>query len=960
MTTILRTVRSVAALAMILAFVLQETTSVLAGTTGSITGSVADANTGKPIAGARVTATSPSQSAAATTDAADGSRSCRSRPTRIRSPAARRHLRRRVGQRRDRAGGPDRQRQRQPAHQAQGDRLGHVARRVGAGEARHDRGRVLDQRRHAGQSVRAGRRRFAQQRVVRDLVGPRRVRRAQSDRLHRRGGDAQHPRRRLRPDRLRARRYPGQPCVRQLPVGLAVVAGPARAPGLHRRDARQRRSQRHLRLHQPGHPHRHRAGIALPRRRRSARRPSTTSSRSRRAARIRAARSRTTSARARTTRISATTTSSTARACSQLWGAPLAACNAAAVPRAVAPSCYGPQGADYTNGGAIAGVRARAVPVRRHGRPRVATATRSRTSTSASRARTATATTSSFCSTTTSSTTCSTTRPTTQGGAAFLDRHRRGRAVVRRRLPFHRRAAGHACFRSDTPAAASTPYLFPARRAGAPFGAPIAPDRRDAFTNNQAIVKLQYQRNFGTNAFLRVYGYTYYSDWLQNGPQSTSANYLGSLPSRLRARQPLARRQRDVLRPAQLAAPAVAARLVHDGVVAALQQLRASAQTGRVGYLVDATNPYAGTATTHRRPPARPGSQTSGTGVRAVDAFTLKPGVHATPSSRPSTFGDVAAAGRASTSLGSNGVGATYNTVVPKFYASSITRPVEADRPPERQPRPAAGPLRVRRLRHDQRRRGARALVQRVQPGAPHQRSSSNVPRTRSRRTTSWQPRVGLHLHARARPRCCAPATAATPRRPTPRSSSTTTCSRTTSARSRASARSACRPRRAIRCGRRVSNNYDFSVEHQFNRDTVAEAHAVLAQDAGSDPAVLPRPAAPSFISGLNVGRQTSEGLEFELDKGDFSRNGLAARLTFTYTNSYINYTKLGGGLSVVDGYNQAIAAYNAYTPCRRRRTVLYRRAHRRERQSRAGARRIRRARRGRSRTRTTTRRLKR
>ena len=48
------------------------------------------------------------------------------------------------------------------------------------------------------------------------------------------------------------------------------------------------------------------------------------------------------------------------------------------------------------------------------------------------------------------------------------------------------------------------------------------PNRRDAITNNQAIVKLQYQRNFGTSAFLRVYGYTYYSDFFQHGPQTTT------------------------------------------------------------------------------------------------------------------------------------------------------------------------------------------------------------------------------------------------------------------------------------------------------------------------------------------------------------------------------------------------------------------------------------------------------
>ncbi len=73
-------------------------------------------------------------------------------------------------------------------------------------------------------------------------------------------------------------------------------------------------------------------------------------------------------------------------------------------------------------------------------------------------------------------------------------------------------------------------YLFPQSPNGRPMYSAIDPDRRDAFTNDQSILKLQYQRNFGTNAFLRVYGYTYYSDWLQTGPQSNDFNYLGYVP----------------------------------------------------------------------------------------------------------------------------------------------------------------------------------------------------------------------------------------------------------------------------------------------------------------------------------------------------------------------------------------------------------------------------------------------
>src|SRR3984893_3969483 len=63
--------RSVVAAFLILTFVLQGTTSVLAGTTGSISGAVVDATTNQPVAGAKVTALSPSQQAT-TTSGPDG------------------------------------------------------------------------------------------------------------------------------------------------------------------------------------------------------------------------------------------------------------------------------------------------------------------------------------------------------------------------------------------------------------------------------------------------------------------------------------------------------------------------------------------------------------------------------------------------------------------------------------------------------------------------------------------------------------------------------------------------------------------------------------------------------------------------------------------------------------------------------------------------------------------------
>lgn len=40
-------------------------------------------------------------------------------------------------------------------------------------------------------------------------------------------------------------------------------------------------------------------------------------------------------------------------------------------------------------------------------------------------------------------------------------------------------------------------------------------------------MKLQYQHNMGSTAYIRIYGYTFYSDWLQNGPLSYGTDLFG-------------------------------------------------------------------------------------------------------------------------------------------------------------------------------------------------------------------------------------------------------------------------------------------------------------------------------------------------------------------------------------------------------------------------------------------------
>ncbi len=67
-------------------------------------------------------------------------------------------------------------------------------------------------------------------------------------------------------------------------------------------------------------------------------------------------------------------------------------------------------------------------------------------------------------------------------------------------------------------------------------------------------------------------------------------------------------------------------------------------------------------------------------------------------------------------------------------------------------------------------------------------------------------------------------------------------------------------------------------------------------------------------VSGFNVGQQTSTGVELAIRKGDFARDGFAAQLAYTYTHSRIKYNNFPSGTNVIDGLNLYIQEYNSYT----------------------------------------------
>jgi len=69
-----------------------------------------------------------------------------------------------------------------------------------------------------------------------------------------------------------------------------------------------------------------------------------------------------------------------------------------------------------------------------------------------------------------------------------------------------------------------------------------------------------------------------------------------------------------------------------------------------------------------------------------------------------------------------------------------------------------------------------------------------------------------------------------------------------------------------------------------------------------------------NFVSGLNVGRKTVTGAELLLSKGDFNRDGLSAQFSYTYTYATVQFNDLPNGRTVLSDVNSSIATYNAFT----------------------------------------------
>jgi hypothetical protein len=111
-----------------------------------------------------------------------------------------------------------------------------------------------------------------------------------------------------------------------------------------------------------------------------------------------------------------------------------------------------------------------------------------------------------------------------------------------------------------------------------------------------------------------------------------------------------------------------------------------------------------------------------------------------------------------------------------------------------------------------------------------------------------------------------------------------------------------------------VSYNADVSWEHRIPNSTVSFSLTPFYRVTRDQVQQFFIDPTTGTISGVNAGRQTVAGAEFALTSGSFSANGVAAQLSVTYTHSRIRYDALPNGSTLLSPVNSSIQQYNSFT----------------------------------------------
>jgi hypothetical protein len=111
-----------------------------------------------------------------------------------------------------------------------------------------------------------------------------------------------------------------------------------------------------------------------------------------------------------------------------------------------------------------------------------------------------------------------------------------------------------------------------------------------------------------------------------------------------------------------------------------------------------------------------------------------------------------------------------------------------------------------------------------------------------------------------------------------------------------------------------VSYNADVAWEHKIPNSTVSFSLTPFYRVTRDQVQQFFIDPTTGTISGVNAGRQTVAGAEFALTSGNFNTNGVAAQLSVTYTHSRIRYDALPNGSTLLSPVNSSIQQYNSFT----------------------------------------------
>ncbi|MGC1381014.1 MAG: TonB-dependent receptor [Candidatus Baltobacteraceae bacterium] len=110
-----------------------------------------------------------------------------------------------------------------------------------------------------------------------------------------------------------------------------------------------------------------------------------------------------------------------------------------------------------------------------------------------------------------------------------------------------------------------------------------------------------------------------------------------------------------------------------------------------------------------------------------------------------------------------------------------------------------------------------------------------------------------------------------------------------------------------------TSNNFDLSLEKHVKGTLLSYKVTPFYRNTSNELQFQAINPVQGTLAGLNVGTQESYGVEFSLQYGDFSRDGWSGMLSYTHTQNQIRFSPING-VSVIDALNTQIELYNSYT----------------------------------------------